>query len=190
MANNVYTVVSIESSKEVIKNFADKLFTPEVEEADWHEKSNIAGNNLYKLIYDNYPAEYSRDWNTENLGAKWCFLHDWLIEDDVIELTFESAWYPPEELFHEMADWFTKRGEFEMEARSEDEAYQNVSGGYANQNGSEFIVEDMDIPEWPDEDKFDTTELYDEAMETFYDEIIELKENLINESKEDLSIYP
>ena len=35
MANNVYTVVSIEASKEVLKNFAEKLFTPEVEEADW-----------------------------------------------------------------------------------------------------------------------------------------------------------
>ena len=103
MANNVYTTMSIESSKAVLKNFVDKIITPEVEQSDWYEKSNIAGNNLYKLIYDNYPAEYSRDWNTENLGAKWCFLHDWLIEDDVIELTFESAWYPPEELFHEIA---------------------------------------------------------------------------------------
>ena len=38
MANNVYTVVSIEASKELIKNFTDKLFTPEVEEADWRKK--------------------------------------------------------------------------------------------------------------------------------------------------------
>ena len=47
MANNVYTVVSIEASKELIKNFADKLFTPEVEEADWQKKSDILADNLY-----------------------------------------------------------------------------------------------------------------------------------------------
>ena len=41
MANNVYTVVSIEASKELIKNFADKLFTPEVEEANWQKKSDL-----------------------------------------------------------------------------------------------------------------------------------------------------
>ena len=66
MANNVYTVVSIESSKELIKNFADKLFTPEVEEADWQKKSDLLADNLYGLLYKDYPKDnLTRDWMTE-----------------------------------------------------------------------------------------------------------------------------
>ena len=192
MANNVYTVVSIEASKEVLKNFADKIFTPEVEKADWQKKSDLLANNLYRLLYKDYPKEYSREWMTENVGAKWCFVHDWQVDDDIIDLTFDSAWYPPEELFHEIADWFTKRGEFEMEARSEDEAYLHVSGGYANHNGSEFICEDEDIPEYPDEDDFIDNKdqyAYDEAVDEFYDKISEIKDDLINECKEGLVVY-
>jgi hypothetical protein len=193
MANNVYTVVSIEASKEVLKNFADKIFTPEVEKADWQKKSDLLANNLYRLLYKDYPKEYSREWMTENVGAKWCFVHDWQVDDDIIDLTFDSAWYPPEELFHELADWFIKRGEFEMEARSEDEAYLHVSGGYANQNGSEFIMEDDDLPEYPDEDDFEDNKdqyAYDEAVENFYDKISEIKDDLILECKQDLILYP
>ena len=193
MANNVYTVVSIEASKELIKNFVDKLFTPEVEKADWQKKSDLLDNNLYRLLYKDYPKEYSREWMTENVGAKWCFVHDWQVDDDMIDLTFDSAWYPPEELFHELADWFIKRGEFEMEARSEDEAYLHVSGGYANQNGSEFIMEDDDLPEYPDEDDFEDNKdqyAYDEAIENFYDKISEIKDDLISECKQDLILYP
>ena len=92
-----------------------------------------------------------------------------------------------------MADWFTKRGAFEMEARSEDEAYLHVSGGYANHNGSEFICEDEDIPEYPDEDDFIDNKdqyAYDEAVENFYDKISEIKDDLILECKQDLLIYP
>ena len=194
MANNVYTVVSIEASKELIKNFVDKLFTPEVEEADWQKKSDLLADNLYGLLYKDYPKDnLTRDWMTENVGAKWCFVHDWQIDDDIIDLTFDSAWYPPEELFHEIADWFIKRGEFEMEARSEDEAYLHVSGGYANQNGSEFIMEDDNLPEYPDEDDFEDNKdeyAYDEAVENFYDKISEIKDDLVLESKENLIIYP
>ena len=194
MANNVYTVVSIESSKKVIKNFVDKIFTPEVEEADWQKKSGLLADNLYGLLYKDYPKDnLTREWMTENVGAKWCFIHDWQIDDDIIDLTFDSAWYPPEELFHELADWFIKRGEFEMEARSEDEAYLHVSGGYANQNGSEFIMEDDDLPEYPDEDDFADNEdqyAYDEAVEKFYDKISEIKDDLILECKQDLILYP
>ena len=193
MANNVYTVVSIEASKELIKNFVDKLFTPEVEKADWQKKSDLLDNNLYRLLYKDYPKEYSREWMTENVGAKWCFVHDCQVDDDLIDLTFDSAWYPPEELFHELADWFIKRGEFEMEARSEDEAYLHVSGGYANQNGSEFIMEDDDLPEYPDEDDFEDNKdqyAYDEAVENFYDKISEIKDDLILECKQDLILYP
>ena len=194
MANNVYTVVSIEASKEVLKIFADKLFTPEVEEADWQRKSSMIADNLYGLLYKDYPKDnLTRDWMTENIGAKWCFVHDWQVDDDIIDLTFDSAWYPPEELFHEIADWFTKRGEFEMEARSEDEAYLHVSGGYANHNGSEFICEDEGIPEYPNEDDFIDNKdkyAYDEAVENFYDKISEIKDDLILECKQDLLIYP
>jgi len=191
MANNVYTVVSIESSKKVIKNFVDKIFTPEVEKADWREKSDMLADNLYGLLYKDYPKDnLTRDWMTENVGAKWCFIHDWQVDDDIIDLTFDSAWYPPEELFHEIADWFTKRGEFEMEATSEDEAYLHVSGGYANQNGSDFICDDEDLPEYPDDEDFDTTEEYDEAVEKFYDTIADRKEDLVNECKQDLIVYP
>jgi hypothetical protein len=194
MANNVYTVVSIEASKEVLKNFADKLFTPEVEEAGWRHKSSMIADNLYELLYKDYPKDnLTRDWMTENVGAKWCFVHDWQVDDDIIDLTFDSAWYPPEELFHEIADWLTKRGEFEMEARSEDEAYLHVSGGYANHNGSEFICEDDGIPEYPDEDDFINNKdkyAYDEAVENFYDKISEIKDDLILECKQDLIVYP
>ena len=77
-----------------------------------------------------------------------------------------------------------------MEATSEDEAYQNVSGGYANQHGSEFIVEDDNIPPYPDDEDFDSQEKHDEAIEEFYDKIADMKDDLLNECKQDLIMYP
>ena len=191
MANNVYTTISIESSEKVIKEFVSKLFTPDVEDADWHQKSNILADNLYSLLYSDYPKDHlTREWMIDNIGAKWCFVHDWQVDNEIIDLTFDSAWYPPVDLFHRLAEYFTEFGEFEIEATSEDEAYCHVSGGYANQVGSEFFVEDDDIPEWPSEDDFDCTEAHDEALENFYDRISEIKENLVIECKEELILYP
>jgi hypothetical protein len=190
MANNVYTNVSIEATPKVIKEFTDKIITSEVKKLNWSNQGDLIADNLYNLIYDNYPKEYSRDWNCENIGAKWCFVHDWDVGKDTIELTFDSAWSPPDSLFHQLAEYFMEFGDFEMEATSEDEAYQNISGGYANENGSEFLIQDTDIPEWPDIDHFDSNETHDAAMETFYCTIDDLKENLIHESKQDLILYP
>ncbi len=191
MANNVYTTISIEASPKDIKDFADKLFTPDVEKLNWTEKGDIVADNLYRLLYNDYPKDnLTREWMTENIGAKWCFVHDWVIESEVIELTFDSAWWPPVDLFHQLAEYFTQFGEFEMEATSEDESYMNVSGGFANQLGSEFFVEESNIPEWPDEDDFDSTEIHDSAIEKFYDTIDNIKETLIYECKEELILYP
>jgi hypothetical protein len=190
MANNVYTIVSIEATPKVIKEFTDKIITSEVKKLNWSNQGDLIATNLYNLIYDNYPKEYSRDWNCENIGAKWCFVHDWQVGDDNIEITFDSAWSPPDSLFHQLAEYFMEFGDFEMEATSEDEAYQNISGGYANETGSEFLIQDTDIPEWPDPDDFDSNETHDAAMETFYCTIDDLKENLIHESKQDLILYP
>ena len=188
MANNVYTVMTIESTKESIEKLTNLFYSDEIEKADWMEKSSLLANKIYKLIYPNFPEEPTRDWMTENLGAKWCFVHDWSYGEDYIDFTFDSAWYCPEELFHQLAEFIsnTITDTFSMELRSEDEAYLHVSGGFASHVGSEIIVEDEFEKEYPndeDEKYKDNNELYDEDVELFYNYISELKDNLIEESR-------
>jgi len=188
MANNVYTVMTIESTKESIEKLTNLFYSEEIEKADWMEKTTLLADKIYKLIYPNFPEEPTRDWMTENLGAKWCFVHDWHYGEDYMDLTFDSAWYCPEELFHQLAEFIsnTIKDGFSMELRSEDEAYLHVSGGFASHVGSEVIVEDEFEKEYPDSDdeKYkDNDELYDEDLELFYEYISEMKDNLIEESR-------
>ena len=189
MANNVYTVMTIESTKKSIEKLTNLFHDEQIESADWMEKSTLLANKIYKLIYPNFPEDPTRDWMTENLGAKWCFVHDWYYGEDYIDFTFDSAWYCPEELFHQLAEFVanTITDTFSMELRSEDEAYLHVSGGFASHIGSEIIVEDEFEKEYPDQDneKYkDNDQLYDEDLESFYDYIEELKDKLIEESRD------
>ena len=191
MANNVYTVMTIESTKESIEKLTNLFYSDEIEKADWMEKSSLLANKIYKLIYPNFPEEPTRDWMTENLGAKWCFVHDWSYGEDYIDFTFDSAWYCPEELFHQLAEFVanTITDTFSMELRSEDEAYLHVSGGFATNAGSEVLVEDELEQEYPDSDdeKYkDNNELYDEDVNLFYDYISDLKDSLIDECRNSL----
>ena len=189
MANNVYTVMTIESTKKSIEKLTNLFHDEQIESADWMEKSTLLANKIYKLIYPNFPEDPTRDWMTENLGAKWCFVHDWYYGEDYIDFTFDSAWYCPEELFHQLAEFVSNNitDTFSMELRSEDEAYLHVSGGFASHIGSEIIVEDEFEKEYPDQDneKYkDNDQLYDEDLESFYDYIEELKDKLIEESRD------
>tara|TARA_B100000927_G_C16326238_1_gene413404 strand:+ start:148 stop:783 length:636 start_codon:yes stop_codon:yes gene_type:complete len=188
MANNVYTVITIESSKEAIEKITNLLHSDEIEKADWMEKSSLLADKLYKLIYPNFPENPSREWMIENLGAKWCFVHDWSYGEDYIDLTFESAWHTPEELFHQLGDFIneTIEDEYSMELRSEDEAYLHIAGGFATNDGSEVNIEDeyeISYPDSEDEKYKNNDDLYDEDLNEFYDHINELKESLIEESR-------
>ena len=190
MANNVYTVFSIESTKKSIEKLTNLLHSKEIEEADWQKKSDLLTNSLYSLLYKDYPKEDypTREWMTENIGAKWCFVHDWYYGEDYIDLTFESAWNTPEDLFHTFAEYITNTSDdtFSMELRSEDEAYLHIAGGFASNIGSEVIIEDdYEIPHPNSEDpKYkDKDELYDEDLEKFYDHVNDVKDNLIEECR-------
>ena len=189
MANNVYTIMTIESTKKSIEKLTNLLHDEKIENAEWIEKTSLLASKIYKLIYPNFPEDPTRDWMIENLGAKWCFVHDWSYGEDYIDLTFDSAWYCPEELFHQLAEFVSNNitDTFSMELRSEDEAYLHVSGGFASHIGSEIIVEDEFEKEYPDQDneKYkDNDQLYDEDLESFYDYIEELKDKLIEESRD------
>ena len=169
MANNVYTVMSIESTKKSIEQLTNLLHSEEIENANWQEKSGLLTDKLFKLLYEDYPENPTREWMTDNIGAKWCWIHDWSYGEDYIDLTFESAWHTPEDLFHELAEFMDKTLK---------DTFSNV--------GSEILIEDeyeITYPDDEDEKYKGKDELYDEDLQLFWDHINDVKDNLIEECR-------
>jgi hypothetical protein len=184
MANHVYTSFNITANSEVLQDFIEKVISDEAKAKTWPENYSIMTDSLYRLLYEDYTEDSSREWMIDNIGAKWCWIHDWSADEEYIEFTMESAWSPPESFFNKLAEYLIDTGvDFELEVRSEDECHIHVSGGFANQNGYEFICIDQGYPSAPNEDDFTDDDSYYEAEEIYLAAIEDTIQDLIDECK-------
>ena len=184
MANHVYTSFNIIASAEVLQDFIDKVITDEAKAKTWPDQYSIMTDNLFALLYADYKEDATRDWMIDNIGAKWCWIHDWYADNEYIQFTMQSAWSPPEIFFNKLSEYLMNtEEEFELEVRSEDEYHIHVSGGFANQIGYEFICIDQGYPDAPNEDDFDDADSYEEAEQIYLDAIADTIQDLIDECK-------
>ena len=201
MANHVSTFITVDATTDIIQHLKEKILTNCVH--DGFGLDTNASLRLFSMLYPDWPTKNGepdwpdRSYMLNNVGAKWCFLEDCYVNDDdtIMELSFTSAWDAPENLFYEFAEYVRNLikspiSEFEMELAAEDEALLHLSGGFANRFGTEFICDYDCNFNRPDEGDYEETEHHDLALDEFWDAVINYKNELINECKQELITYP
>ena len=201
MANHVSTFITINGPSDIILYLKKFIVKDISNDMTWDGRINLSTLNLYSLLYEDWPTEDNapswpdREYMMNNISAKWCYLNDYYFDtsDTIIELYFESAWDAPESLIYRLVDHINhkfKDSEFEMNITSEDEGYNHVSGGYANQFGCEFYCDYNPPFEYPDPENYDDIEYdHDQALDDFYQEVEDHKMKLLIEAKEELKLY-
>ena len=169
MANNVTFKVSFEQINEAAKERLKEMF------------SRFQDNdcNFGDMFVDGkegsptYEETNTRNWYNENIGSKWCYLEEY--DDDY--LFGRSAWAPPSEGFHWLAEQLGELDpELLMNVSFEDEMPNFV--GWAVFDGvdlwDEGMEEDDEIRDIvskysPDTNLDDEDEYYEALWESIYD---------------------
>ena len=115
---------------------------------------------LIKGFYDNVENTYA--WFSDNVGAKWCYHDDFWVdtEGDCAEIITTSAWYPPLGFVQHIYD-----------ICSEIDPDCEIDGDYEIPEGEYHSVE------------------YDDAMETFYERVSELRGEMKSLAHEKLNFH-
>tara|TARA_S200002703_G_scaffold145744_1_gene140303 strand:+ start:743 stop:1306 length:564 start_codon:yes stop_codon:yes gene_type:complete len=170
MANHVYTYIEVESENPKVFKKLQEMFP---ESDDWETQSD--GMYLYNKLYG--EAEYDRSEFTDRMGAKWCYVEDIEVGDDYFCMNTTSAWYYSEgaiEQLHHILSEIDKK--VWVKFTFDDESPSQPLGGGAVYMG-ELSVEDEEF-DAPNEDDFDTEELFDEAMDRYWEKQVNKKIDL------------
>ena len=188
MANHVYTTINITGNKEVMKKLEEIKIKVE-------ENNNDNYLALIKGFYDNVENTYA--WFSDNVGAKWCYHDDFWVdtEGDCAEIITTSAWYPPLGFVQHIYDICSEIDpDCEIDGDYENEATTPIGGFVVNKKG--FYDEEYDGElEYPDEDDYEIPEgeyhsvEYDNAMETFYERVSELRGEMKSLAHEKLNFH-
>lgn len=184
MANHMETYVSINNIDEKVKQKLQELCqVPEGQDQvgtleivnrlyggdfTW---DNSLSNDENKELGNTWP---SYDWMTENIGSKWVYIEYHEIEDDYANINLVSAWSFPEGLIQKLTDVLTDiKEDVYLSGTYEDEGLDPV--------GAFVWAKDFDDIEDFDHD-YDTDEVWedDEVREQFYDELADLRNELID----------
>lgn len=179
MANSVYTYIEVESENPKVFKKLQEMFP---ESDDWRTQSG--GMYLYNKLYG--EGEYDRSEFTEQMGAKWCHIEEVETDEEYFTLSTESAWYYCEgaiEQLHHILSKIDKK--VWVKFTFDDESSSQPLGGGAVYMG-ELCMND-DVFDSPDEDDFDTTEEWDAAYETYWEEQVEKKTDLRDDAIEYLT---
>ncbi len=99
MANHVTTFITISGDSELITWLDKKLSSVEVGDNAFDEMST---EQTVQLFYEN-QYEMTYEWMIENVGAKWCYINEWVVmEENQIQIQMTSAWSMPEALIERM----------------------------------------------------------------------------------------
>ena len=183
MANIINTHIIIESENPKVFEFLLKWF----DGVEYKDYSNTMF--IYDNLYGPGKDSYDRTNYTDKIGAKWCYPVDWdLSEDsDYGSINFESAWYPPIQMFEELTKQLHEiDNDVMMSYDWEDENIWNTHGGGAGYKGKfEHLDGDLDEynigeePDWDDEG-------YDDWNERVRDSLYESKSTLMNRAKDEV----
>ena len=184
MANHVETYVSINNIDKTVKQKLQELC--EVLQGHHQVGTFDLVNRLYvgDFTWDNSLSNEentelgntwpSYDWMIENIGSKWVYIEHHEIEDDYANINFVSAWSFPEGLIQKLTDVLTDiKEDVYLSGTYEDEGLDPV--------GVFVWAKDFDDIEDFDHD-YDTDKVWedDEVSEKFYDELNELKQEMID----------
>ena len=173
MANHVYTYIEVESENPKVFKKLQEMFP---ESDDWKTQSD--GMYLYNKLYGyGNTLEYDRSEFTEQMGAKWCHIEEVETDEEYFTLSTESAWYYCEGAIEQLHYILSEIDEkVWVKFTFDDESSSQPLGGGAVYMG-ELCMND-DVFDSPDEDDFDTTEEWDAAYETYWEEQVEKKTDL------------
>ena len=170
MANHVYTYIEVESENPKVFEKLNEMFP---ESDDWKTKSG--GMYLHNKLYG--EAEYDRSEFTEQMGAKWCYIEEMDSDEESFWMSTTSAWYYCEGAIEQLHHILSKIDEkVWVKFTFDDESPSQPLGGGAVYMG-ELCCEQEEFDS-PDEDDFDTEELFDEAMDRYWEEQVEKKTDL------------
>ena len=181
MANNLTSWVTIKANDDTLK-YVDSLVT-KAEERNENDSYGITSfaKAFYKDVDCGDGGGVMYDWALDNIGAKWTYLEE--VQDEG-EFSLTSAWYPPKQFFIHLYKLCVELDEnVEIEVKYEDESYDPIGAFVVkkDKDGTPCIWGEEDYVDNPLNDMDWDDEGYDEAQQEFYDEVYEIKQELLKE---------
>lgn len=178
MANHVTTFITISGNSDLISWLDTKLSDVEIPDEAFGEMSTEQTVQLF--FGEKY--EYKYEWLLENVGAKWCYINEWIVMgEDELQIQTTSAWSFPEPLIEKMYSVCSELdGDCQFFITYEDESLDPIGAMYISKDGSH--IEESSY-EWPLEEDYDSEEEYLEARDTMWDEIADIKDDLLEQCK-------
>ena len=179
MANHVWTDVIVKSDSKELHETLYKWYVEPATKNSWGGDSVRATVKPIFGEYDKYP--------TDEIGSKWILVED-IDEygDDETYMRFCSAWSFPEGFVEKLVSIVVGIDENAVvDVSADEESDDFLIGGYGDKKG--FIWNEDDSPERPWEDDFgDDWEGYDDAINEFYEDVLDIKQFLKKQSEKEL----
>lgn len=178
MANNVTTFVFISGNSDLITSLDKKLSSVELQDNPFEEMST---EQTARLFYEN-QYENTYEWMLQNVGSKWCYINEWVVVSETeMQITMTSAWSFPESLVERMYSICNEMDdECEFSITYEDESLDPIGAMYISKNGSH--IEESSY-EWPQEEDYETEDEYLESLDSMWEEIGDIKDDLLEQCK-------
>ncbi len=178
MANHVTTFITISGDSELITWLDKKLSSVEVGDNAFDEMST---EQTVQLFYEN-QYEMTYEWMIENVGAKWCYINEWVVmEETQIQIQMTSAWSMPEALIERMFLVCSDvDDECEFSIAYEDESLDPIGAMYISSKGSH--IEEGSY-EYPAQEDYETEEEYHRALDFMWEDIGDMKDDLLEQCK-------
>ena len=171
MANHVNTNIEIINLK---KETVEKL------------KERFSDIKIGDSVGEFFPdVEYTHQFFSENVGAKWCNLEDIDYSDDYFWITLQSAWSYPAEFVQKLNDFILQYQEnFKVFTRYEDEM-PNFAGGEVWEDGEMIDSREDDDDEIIEGIRDINPRCYDLIMKEQEDELDDDEEEELNDIRWD-----
>ncbi len=178
MANHVTTFITISGDSELITWLDKKLSSVEVGDNAFDEMST---EQTVQLFYEN-QYEMTYEWMIENVGAKWCYINEWVVmEETQMQIQMTSAWSMPEALIERMFLVCSDiDDECEFSISYEDESLDPIGAMYISSKGSH--IEEGSY-EYPAQEDYETEEEYHRALDFMWEDIGDMKDDLLEQCK-------
>jgi len=168
MANHVTTFITISGDSELITWLDKKLSSVEVGDNAFDEMST---EQTVQLFYEN-QYEMTYEWMIENVGAKWCYINEWVGE--IFDLDVFSPYMLITTTVKE--EWRTKI----PAVVHVDKSLDPIGAMYISSKGSH--IEEGSY-EYPAQEDYETEEEYHRALDFMWEDIGDMKDDLLEQCK-------
>lgn len=178
MANHVTTFIFISGNSDLITSLDKKLASVDLGDNPFEEMTT---EQTARLFYDN-QFQNTYEWMISSVGAKWCYINEWVVVSDTeLQIQMTSAWSFPEPLIERMYSFCNELDdECEFSVTYEDESLDPIGAMYISKDGSH--IEESSY-EWPQQEDYETEEEYLESLDSMWEEIGDIKDDLLEQCK-------